>query len=52
MPESEAMAEYAISHGIDPQKLLTETKSTSTEENLLFSKKLINKKKPKFEPDL
>lgn len=48
MPESEAMAKYAISHGIDPQKLLTETKSTSTEENLLFSKKLINKEKPKI----
>ncbi len=35
------MKEYLISHGIEPSRVFTEDKSLSTEENLAFSKKVI-----------
>ena len=39
--ESEAMARYAEQKEVDPEKIIIEGKSTSTEENLLFSRKLM-----------
>ncbi len=43
IPESEAMAAYAIEKGVDREKILLEKKSVSTEENLRFSKELAAK---------
>lgn len=40
--ESEAMAEYAISKGASKEDFILESKSTSTEENMNFSKKLMD----------
>ena len=37
VPEGAAMREYLIQKGIDPARVLAETKSTSTEENFEFS---------------
>lgn len=48
LPEGEAMASYALDHGIPPEKIIIEANSTSTEENLLFSQKLMHKNKPKI----
>jgi uncharacterized SAM-binding protein YcdF (DUF218 family) len=39
--EAKAMARYLIEHGISKEKIMLEDKSTSTYENLLFSKKWI-----------
>lgn len=48
--EAFAMKEYLISKGIDERKILMEDKSTTTRENFLFSKKLIeNNSKDKIE---
>lgn len=41
--EAEAMERYLISKGIDESRIIKEDKSTSTYENLLFSKLLIEK---------
>lgn len=41
--EAEAMAEYAFTQGIDADHVLLEEKSTNTEENMRFSKKIIDK---------
>jgi uncharacterized SAM-binding protein YcdF (DUF218 family) len=41
-PEAEAMAEYALALGIPPRDILTETKSASTRENMLFSKEIMD----------
>lgn len=46
IPESDAMAEYALNQGVLPEKILRETKSTSTEENLAFSRALMMEKDP------
>ena len=40
IPESQAMAEYAISQGVDPSLLVLEQKSKNTDENLRYSRKL------------
>lgn len=48
IPESEAMAAYAKDKGVDTEKIILERKSVSTEENLLFSKELMDKEKPKI----
>ena len=48
IPESEAMAAYAIDKGVDADRIIKEQKSVSTEENLLFSRKLMEKKTPKI----
>lgn len=42
--ESQAMKNYALSKGVPEQAILMEDKSVNTEENLLFSKKLIDAK--------
>ena len=41
MAEGEAMARYAERQGVDPEKIMVENQSTSTEENLLFSRELM-----------
>lgn len=43
--EAEAMKRYLIEKGIPKKDILLEDKSTTTKENLLFSKKLIEKQK-------
>lgn len=40
-PEAEGMADYLIRQGIDADRILLETESSTTEENMLFSKALI-----------
>lgn len=40
--EAEAMKRYLISKGIEEERIIKEDKSTSTKENLLFSKKLLD----------
>lgn len=48
IPESVAMAAYAVSKGVDAERIIMEQKSVSTEENLLFSRKSIDKEAPKI----
>lgn len=48
IPESEAMAAYAIDQGVPAERIIMEDKSVSTEENLLFSRKLMSKRNPKI----
>jgi len=48
IPESEAMAAYAVDKGVDEERIIMETNSVSTQENLLFSRKLMEKEKPKI----
>lgn len=48
IPESVAMAAYAVGKGVDAERIIMEQKSVSTEENLLFSRKLIDKEAPKI----
>ena len=45
--EGEAMAEYAKQRGVHAEKIIVEGKSTSTGENLLFSRALMEKDRPK-----
>ena len=45
--EGEAMARYAEQKNVDPEKIVVEGKSTSTEENLLFSRGLMEKSRPR-----
>jgi len=46
IPESRAMAAYAVDKGVDTEKIIMEQKSTSTQENLQFSRELMRKQKP------
>ncbi len=48
IPESQAMAAYAVDHGVDQSRIITEQKSVSTEENLMFSMELIDKENPRI----
>lgn len=45
IPESRAMAAYAVDQGVDTEKIIMEQKSVSTQENLRFSRELMNKQK-------
>lgn len=45
--EGEDMAEYARQRGVNPEKIIVEGQSCSTEENLLFSRALMEKANPK-----
>ena len=45
--EGEAMAKYAKQKGVHTEKIIVEGKSTSTEENLLFSCEFVKKDHPK-----
>lgn len=42
IPEAEAMAEYLISNGVDPCRIIREDQSTSTRENFRFSRKFLD----------
>ena len=48
IPESEAMADYALDKGVSVEKIILEQKSVSTQENLCFSRELVNKQKPQI----
>lgn len=48
IPESAAMAAYAVNQGVDNERIIMEQKSVSTEENLMFSKELIDKENAKI----
>lgn len=41
VPEGQAMRDYLIEKGLDPARVLQETKSTSTEENFLFAREIL-----------
>ena len=41
VPEGQAMRDYLIAKGLDPDRVLQETKSTSTEENFRFAKEIL-----------
>lgn len=41
LTEAEAMKRYMISQGVDAKRILKEDKSTNTQENITFSKKLL-----------
>ena len=41
-PEAQGMADYLEEHGIDGERILEESKSTTTEENIRYSLKLID----------
>ena len=45
--EGEAMARYAEEKGVGREKIIIESRSRSTEENLLFSSRLMEKDRPK-----
>lgn len=44
--EGEAMARYAEQRGVDTERIIVEGKSASTEENLLFSREVMEKDHP------
>jgi uncharacterized SAM-binding protein YcdF (DUF218 family) len=44
--EAEAMASYLISRGFPPDRVLRENRSRNTEENLLFSKSIMDQLRP------
>lgn len=46
LPEAEAMAKWAIDHGADSSRILRETHSTTTEENLRYSKGILDALQP------
>lgn len=48
IPEAEAMANYLMDKGIPKERILLEKKSTSTYENLKFSKELISSQNTDF----
>ena len=48
IPESQAMAAYAVNKGVDMEKIIMEQKSVSTQENLRFSRELMKKQKPQI----
>lgn len=40
--EAEGMQQYLVRHGVDPKYILLENEATSTYENLLYSKRIMN----------
>lgn len=44
IPEAVAMKRYLVQKGVPQEKILTEDKSTSTEENFLFAKRLLKER--------
>lgn len=48
IPEGEAMAAYAVSKGVEAERILIENRSVSTEENLRFSRELMRKERPRI----
>ncbi|MEA4902437.1 YdcF family protein [Desulfitobacterium sp.] len=47
--EAEAMQRYLVEHGIAPERILKEEKSTSTMENFRYSRKLLEQQ-PSYDP--
>lgn len=47
IPEGEAMAAYAVEKGVDKKRIRIESKSVSTEKNLLFSRRGMEKERSK-----
>lgn len=45
VPEGEAMAEYLTRKGISPERIFIESLSADTEENIKFSKEIIEREK-------
>lgn len=41
VPEGQAMRDYLVNRGLAPERIIAETKSTSTEENFRFAKTLL-----------
>ena len=48
VPESHAMASYLIERGVPADRILREDRSTSTQENLTFSRELMVARVPKY----
>nr|WP_239062280.1 YdcF family protein [Streptomyces sp. SID13031] len=48
IPESHAMAAYLVDHGVPADQVLREDRSTSTFENLTFSRAIMAELKPKY----
>lgn len=48
IPESEAMAAYAVEQGVAAERIWTEKRSVSTEENLRFSREMMVKEEPEI----
>jgi uncharacterized SAM-binding protein YcdF (DUF218 family) len=48
LPESHAMASYLIERGVPEQRILREDRSTTTLENLTFSRELMVARQPKY----
>lgn len=49
VPEGQAMRDYLIKKGLPPDRVLAETRSTSTEENFAFAKQVLEQ--GGFDPD-
>lgn len=47
-PESHAMAEYLLAHGVPEDKVLREDRSTTTAQNLTFSRELMQRHRPGY----
>ncbi|MFJ9782833.1 YdcF family protein [Amycolatopsis sp. NPDC101161] len=47
-PESHAMAEYLFAHGVPEDKVLREDRSTTTAQNLTFSRELMQRHRPGY----
>ena len=41
VPEGQAMRDYLIEKGLDPERVVAETRSTSTEENFAFARQIL-----------
>lgn len=48
LPEADAMAAHLVAAGIPEDRILREDRSRSTEENLLFSKRIMQEVKPEY----
>lgn len=48
LPEGEAMAAYALERGVEPGRVLVERESANTEENLRFSRRIMEGKRPRI----
>ncbi|TDD43484.1 YdcF family protein [Saccharopolyspora elongata] len=48
LPEARAMADYLIDKGVPEDRILVEDQSRSTEENLRFSKAIMQQHRPKY----
>ena len=48
IPEGEAMAAYAVAHGVPEEKIIIENKSRNTRENLQFSRALMQGTAPRI----